>query len=628
MLKTGEVRWRQVLPAPAAGPAAVVGGRAFVPVRDAVGTVVVINLTTGAREGRIALGQPVAQVVARPGTAELFVCADARRVFVFDCPPGANPRCVRVMATNHPAGSLRTTPVMLGRPATRPACSTSCSARPTAPPRWRCVPSPWRYSAPADDALPPVTDPVQAAVELPVPGWVWYPPVSDGERLAAVTDAGQFRLFGVNLPGNRDPALFALPSPSLPLPPDAAPVPGLAVPAEDGAFWVLAGGSLQKYRLRLHPVRGLELTADGKADPVGAPTQPVQLNPRRDTACFVVRSGNSSGCRAVAVRLRDGEPRWQRQLGLVPGGAPVATGDGLLLADEDGGVVGVPAAAVAAQANNPETVVATGLGGIVASGPGAATGPTAVVTGPGGQVFTVTPTANEKGRQWAVRVYENGAAKASATFPAPGAIAGAPLALNGALLIPASDGSVHRYTPVDAKGLARGPTWLTDRRGPDPVCYLVALDGDRFAASDGGRALNRWQWPATGMWSSGDLRWQVRDRVASTPAYFAPAEGRPARLLIAEATGGVWLFPADRGGPATRSWLPGRTVSLPGGRVGPFGVSAAGRVCYAVEGKADERSAARWLVSLDPERADPAWVAEVAEPAVDAPVSLPTAAGW
>lgn len=623
VLKTGEVKWRQVLPAPASGPAAVVGNRAFVPVRDGVGTVVVINLTTGAREGRIALGQPVAQVTARPGTTELFVAADARRVFVFDCPQGANPRCVRVMNTNHPAGSLRTTPVVLGPPgdAPGPRHLLFCQADGPAAMVLRVFPVVNTPALAAD--APPVTDPVQAAVELPVPGWVWYPPVSDGERLAAVTDAGQFRLFGVNLPGNRDPALFALPSPTLPTPPDGAPVPGLAVPAEDGAFWVLAGGSLQKYRLRLHPTRGLELVADGKSEPVGSPTQPVQLNPRRDTACFVVRSGNSSGCRAVAVRLRDGEPRWRRQLGLVPGGAPVATGDGLLLADEDGGVVGIPAAAVAGQANNPATVVATGLGGTVASGPGAATGPTAVATGPNGQVFTVTPTAGEKGPQWAVRVYENGAAKASATFPAPGAIAGAPLALNGGLLIPASDGSIHRYTPADAKGLARGPTWLTDRRGADPVCYLVALDGDRFAASDGGRALNRWQWAATGMWSSGDLRWEVRDRVASTPAYFAPAEGRPARLLIAEATGGVWLFPADRGGPASRSWLPGRTVSLPGGRVGPFGVSAAGRVCYAVEGKADERSAARWLVSLDPERADPAWVADVAEPAVGAPVSLP-----
>ncbi|MBN9521647.1 PQQ-binding-like beta-propeller repeat protein [bacterium] len=621
VLRSGQERWRQVLPAPAAGPAAVVAGRAFVPLRDPAGTVLVIDLATGARVGRLTLGQAAAQVVARPGTNELFVAADARRVFVFDATPGTNPRCVRVVTTGHPAGSIRTTPVVLGPPGDAPAPRhlLLCQADGPAAMKLRAFPIVNTPALAAD--APPVTDPIAPEAELPVPGWVWFPPVSDGERLAAVTDAGQFRLFGVNLPGNRDPALFALPAPPLPTPPDGAPVPGLAVPAEDGAFWVLANGALQKYRLRLHPVRGLELVADGKAEPVGAPTQPVQMNPRRDTACFVVRSGNSSGCRAVAVRLQDGEPRWRRQLGLVPGGPAVRTADGVLLADEDGGAVHVPLAALAdAKAADPAWVVA--------SGPGAATGPTAVATGANGLAFTVTPTVGEKGPQWVIRTFTNGALKASGNVPAPGAVAGPPIVLGGVLLIPASDGAVHRFTPGDGKSrtevLARGPTWLTDRRAPDPVCYLVALDGDRFAGSDGGKALVRWEWPAGAAWKAGDARWELRDRVASPPLYLPAAGGRPARLLAAEATGGVWLFAAERGGDPLRRWLPGRTVSLPGGRVGPFGFAPeSGRVCYAVEGKADERAAARWVVGLDPDRDEAAWVSPADEPTVGAPVPLP-----
>ncbi len=627
-VRTGQPKWRQPLPAPAAGPAAVLGGRAFVPVRDAAGTVVVIDLATGARVGRITLGQAAGPVVARPGTTELYVAADARRVYVFDTAAGGDdggrkPRCVRVMTTGHPPGSIRTTPVLLGPPGDAPAPRhlLFCQADGPASMSLRVF-SVVNTPASAADA-PPVTDPVPPAVELTVPGWVWFPPASDGERLAAVTDAGQFRLFGVNLPGNRDPALFALPAPTLPAPPDGAPVPGLAVPAEDGAFWVLAGGTLQKYRLKLHPVRGLELVADGKAEPVGAPTQPAQLNPRRDTACFVVRSGNSSGCRAVAVRLRDGEPRWRRQLGLVPGGPAVRTADGVLLVDEDGGAVHVPAAAVGARVADPAWVVT--------SGPGAATGPTAVASGPEGLAFALTPTAGEKGPQWVIRRFVNGAVQSSATLPAPGPLGGQPVVLNGALLIPAADGSVYRFTPGDGAGrseaLARGPTWLTDRRGADPVCHLVPLDGDRFAASDGGRVLTRWAWPAGGGWAPGEARWELRDRVAAAPLYLPGGGGRPARLLAAEATGGVWLFPAERGGDPVRRWLPGRTVSLPGGRVGGFGLAAdpAGRtaVCYAVEGKADERTTARWLVGLDPDRDDAAWVVEVGEPAVGVPVSLP-----
>lgn len=624
VLRTGQERWRQPLPAPAAGPAAVLGGRAFVPLRDPAGTVVVIDLATGARVGRLTLGQAVAQVVPRPGTSELFVAADARRVFVFDATPGANPRCVRVMTTGHPAGSIRTPPVVLGPPGDAPAPRHLLLCQADGPAAMALRVFPVVNNPPLAADAPPHTDSIAPAVELPVPGWVWFAPASDGERLAAVTDAGQFRLFGVNLPGNRDPALFALPAPELPRPPDGAPVPGLAVPAEDGAFWVLANGALQKYRLRLHPVRGLELVADGKAEPVGSPTQPVQLNPRRDTACFVVRSGNSSGCRAVAVRLVDGEPRWRRQLGLVPGGPAVRTADGLLLADEDGGAVHVPLAALAgAKAADPAWVVA--------SGPGAATGPTAVAAGANGLAFTLTPTAGEKGPQWVIRTFTNGAPKASGVVPAPGAVAGAPVVLNGALLVPAADGAVYRFVPGEGGArtevLARGPTWRTDRRAADPVCYLVALDGDRFASSDGGKALARWEWPAGAAWKSGEARWELRDRVAAPPLYLPAAGGRPARLLVAEATGGVWLFAADRGGDPLRRWLPGRTVSLPGGRVGPFGVftDPAGKtsVCYAVEGKADERAAARWLVGLDPDRDDAAWVAPADEPTVGAPAALP-----
>jgi outer membrane protein assembly factor BamB len=584
-LRGGQPKWRQPLPAAAAGAAAIVEGRAFVPVRDAVGTVVVLDLATGARVGRITLGQAAGPAVARPGTTELYVAADARRVFVFDAAApaddgGRRPRCVRVMPTNHPPGSVRTAPVILGPAGDAPAprhlllCQASGPAQMTL----RVFPV-VNTPLPAGDA-PPVAEPFPPAAELAVPGWVWFPPVSDGERLAAVTDAGQFRLFGVNLPGNSDPALFALAAPQLPTPPDGAPVPGLAVPAEDGAFWVLAGGVLQKFRLSLHPVRGLELVGAGAGEAVGAPTQPVQLNARRDTACFVVRSGGSAGSRAVAVRLRDGEPLWRRQLGLLPGGPAVRTATGVLLADEDGGAVHIPAAAVGAKAADPAWVVATS--------PGAATGPTAVAAGPDGLAFTLTPTATEKGPRWVVRTFSNGALQSTGAVAAPAAPAGNPIVFHGALLVPAANGQLFRVTPGDGKGRADtitpGPAWLLDRRIPDPVCHLVALDGDSFAASDGGKALVKWVWPTGSGYGPGNARWELRDKVATAPLFVPAANGRPARFLAAEATGGVWLFPADRGGEPARKWLPGRTVGVPGGRVGAFALGAKG-VCYAVEGK-------------------------------------------
>src|SRR5262249_37862088 len=153
-----------------------------------------------------------------------------------------------------------------------------------------------------------------------VPGWAWFPPVTDGDRIAVVTDFGQFRLFGVNQPGSNDRPVFPLPEPRppLPAPPEGRAVRGLVFTAEDAAFWVLANGRLQKLRVGLVPSRGVEVIPSGPPLPVGEPTQPPQLNNRKDSACLVVRSPNSAGYKAVLVNLRDGELRWQRQLGVVP----------------------------------------------------------------------------------------------------------------------------------------------------------------------------------------------------------------------------------------------------------------------------------------------------------------------
>ena len=52
---------------------------------------------------------------------------------------------------------------------------------------------------------------------------MWFPPAADGERVALATDRGEFRVLGVNQPGNLDRAIFPLPPPAIPpLPPGTA----------------------------------------------------------------------------------------------------------------------------------------------------------------------------------------------------------------------------------------------------------------------------------------------------------------------------------------------------------------------------------------------------------------------
>ncbi|MBX9627324.1 MAG: PQQ-binding-like beta-propeller repeat protein, partial [Gemmataceae bacterium] len=319
-IRTGQGKWRQPLPAAAAGPAAVIGNRAFLPLRDDRGTVVVLDLAAGTKLGVIRLGQPVGPVVARPGTSLLYVAGESRRVFVFDVDAtdaqGSRPRCVRVLQTDHPAGTLRTAPVFLGPEGDDPSAAGKrwlLLSQSDGPAAMRLRAFPITTAPPAAAGAPLVPEVVKPEVDLAVPGWAWFPPAGDGERLAVLTDQphpdttrqdrGQLRLFGVNQPGSQDNPVYPLPSPTLPEPPEGTPLPGLVIPAEDAAFWVLANGTLQKYRLSILPDRGLVAAGSGPAYPIGVPTQPAQFTPRRDAACFVVRGGG--GARAVLVGLAD-----------------------------------------------------------------------------------------------------------------------------------------------------------------------------------------------------------------------------------------------------------------------------------------------------------------------------------
>jgi hypothetical protein len=364
---------------------------------------------------------------------------------------------------------------------------------------------------------------------------------------------------------------------------------------------------------------------------LGEPTQPAQMNSRRDTVCLVVRSVNSSGCRAVAVRVRDGEVRWQRQLGSVAAAAPVPTGSGVLIAEEDGGTVVVPAAGVEVPAGAtkpapPEWVVATPPEGV--------SGRAEVVVSPDGKVvFTLTPTGPPTSRRLAIRRATAGVIDHTGSVPVAGVLAGEPVVFGGSLLLPVSDGFVYRVTLGDgrtrADSIVQGPRWWSDRRTPDPatsdtVGFVVPIADDAFVTSDGGKVLTRWIWPATGNWSDGGLKWEVRDQIAAPPLLLPAGGGRPGRLLVADGSGSVWLYQLDKPGMVKR-WVPGRTVGLPAGRPTRDGFAtqtdAAGRlvVTYVVGKKR--------VVALDPDKDGLLWVSPAADDPNAVLVGLPQPAG-
>lgn len=620
VLRTGQPKWSQPLtprvapggdesklpPSPAAGPAVVIAGRAYVPIRDASGSVLVYDIATGMKLGRITVGQAISPgAFARPGTSHLYIAAESRRLFLFDVEPvasGGEARCLRVLPTDHGAGTLRTIPSILGQSGEDPSPRfLILSQADGAGMKLRAIPLP-----PTPVLLPeapPLLEPLpQGVVELPLVGWATFPPVSDSERLTVVTDRNQFRIFGINQPGNQDAALFALPSPTIPEPPEAKPIRGLVVPAEEGAYWVLVNGSLLKFRLTLVPDRGLTLVPAGAGLPIGEPTQPAQMNLRRDTACFVVRSASSSGCRAVAVKLRDGEPRWQRQLGMIPASAPIRTSTGVLLVDGDGGAVSIPASAGAKAA--PEWIVAPPLDGL--------TRPTVVAATPdGATVFTLAPVGEGAVAKWIIRRIVNGKIDHTGTVNAPGSLTGRPVVFNGSLLIPASDGFIHRLVLGDGRGvpdtLALGPKWLS-RSIPNAACFITVVSNDQFIASDGDKALRRWTWSAGATAAETNATWSLRERVANAPAVLAATAGKPARMLAADTTGSVVLFGLDRSENLLRRWVPGVTAALPRGIVSEefaFQTDASGRTlaAYSVKDK--------HIVCLNLDADEPRWVANV-----------------
>jgi hypothetical protein len=481
--------------------------------------------------------------------------------------------------------------------------------------------------------------PAQPVAAPRVPGWVAFAPDCDGERLAVCTDAGAFRVFGVNQPGNRDKPLFPYPAPPPPPaagPPPAAdrPLPGLVISAEESVYWVVAAGQLQRVRLTVVPARGQDVVPAGTPVPVGEPVHAAQVNARRDTACLVVRALDSSGVRAVAFDLHTGEVRWQRQLGLAPARAPGADhtaapfvqGDRFVLVDEEGGIFAVPAAGGAGGAGGGEALAAPAAW-LLAAAPPHAAGPTAAVASADGRsVFTVTPVTRD-GPKFLIRRVADGKLAHEEETVAPAALAGQPAVVGDDLLVPTADGFVNRYLPGDGRvrsgALVPGPAWQAERK-PGAACAITPLSGSSFATSDGGKRLSRWDWPAGGKWNPAGA-YELR-AAAAGPGVVVPSAGPggPPRLVVADASGSVWLFAADRAGPPLLRWRSGGTNVLPAGRPSSGFVAQAaapGRASavYTIDGT--------FAAAIDPDGENPLWVTRTGADAAGALVGPPQPAG-
>ncbi len=549
--------WSQPLPDAPAGPPVLIGTRAFVPLRDDDGTVYESTWRPASGSAGCGSGRPWPSAPRPRGRAPTW-CTSRPRPGACSCSTRAPAR----RPAGRPRGACRRS-----RPGTCPGPSR-CRPRSSSPGTagtGRAVDAagpgrrPGRHPAADGAARPdPGPDGGRAGARAgagrgpgPAPArWVWFPPDCDGERLAVASDTGQFRLFGLNQPGNLDKPLFPSAGPDLrpsrpagwwcgwPSPTSGWP-PGVSCTAPSWCRRASPGSGSS--RGRCGPGSGAAARGPARGRPHGVPGHPPAA---------------ASGGRALCFHLDTGEPRWERQLGLVPA-AVAAQGNTFVLVDDEGGLAAVPA-----DGSGPPVPLAPA--------PGTATGPTAVAAD-AKTLFAVTPVAGGKLRVrrvvdgQLVRAMKDGKPVdaldevAPPTWPGRRRWSAEPAPAPGRRL-------VHRFRAGHRGGAAAallaGPPWRGDR--PAGGGFITPLGGAALATLDGTRKLSRWEWPADStQWKDGGS-WDVpgrpgRPRGAGAGGRAAGGRGHRRR--------GEWLLPADKMGPPFRRWQAG-VGALPAGRPG------------------------------------------------------------
>lgn len=616
--RDGRPLWHQALPWPCQGAPALVGPNAYVALADDDGTVLEIALATGEIVGRITLGRPLGPVIVhRPGTGLLCVPGEARAVYVCDVfrhdPDGRRlePTLLGVMHTGHPRGSLRGVPVFSNPDPVEPGPKFLVLGQADGLDTMKLR----AFRLPDGPDGRPAGE--VEAKEIPIPGWASFPPHCDGEKVAVVTDQGQFGLYGLALAGTSDDSLFTLAAKQN-RPGEAHLSRGQVVLAEEKMFWILAGGELRKFRFGINQDDGVRLVPFSQPIPVGEPLQPPQANDRGDA--FVVVTQDDMTCRATAVDARTGQVYWQRELGLIAKGDPVRVGDAVVILDQAGGFYRIEDTAKLAEKSGAAWLVdERWLAARPARGFTAVAGP---IRGPDDSVVAVLTGESERGPQLLIRrlvgrtLEEHG----FVNFPPP---AGAPVVSGDMLVLPLANGTLYRVNLRNLRNpnarLEEGPTWRGERLPSASVCHLAPINEDELFATDGSRTVVRWHWPAVNRLFETQGRLKFSTRPAAAPVVLP---GSPPRLVVADGEGKLTMVDGNKLTlPASRVWKPDAENHLPAGPV-TYGLRTAKagggefRIAYTADGR---------FVWLPPDSAIPQWVGPepikslAGQPVIDGP---------
>jgi hypothetical protein len=488
-------------------------------------------------------------------------------------------RCERVLYTGHPAGSLRSAPVVIP-PGRLPGGDVG--------PGYLIL-----NQADGLDATRlrvyelPLSDPHQQPKELDpdarLEGWTWFRPYYDEEKIAAVSDRGRLGLFGIVQANNKDQALFPMLSPGgLDLSPFLALSGGGAsrravraraqvVHAQGDDFWVLANGRLQRINLAWSGRSGPQAVAGwDRALPVGSPLHESQVaeDPRRGRATlFVVTQPlDRQTCVATAVDDEDGTVRWQRQLGLVCLGEPLARtppgggGPVLLALDQSGTLFALDPESLRAGARTTWPTGGQSIAGALADNPRV---PPVLLPAPDGQTAYEVACPGD-GASLLVRQvdFEPGSrrfrVKAERSLPLTAPLAGTPAVVGPWLVLPTAAGTLARVPLPLPEGaeLTEGPDWREHLTSPDTTGHVVALSPEVFLTTDGARGLTCWQWSEKTWTSLPPGRplpgFRLPERITTVPLVLPPLMGSLAGVCVADAGDNLTFLDVDKAGGIRR----------------------------------------------------------------------------
>jgi hypothetical protein len=588
---TGEQRWKYRLGAPCVGQPLIVDQRAYLPTYD--GKVHEIELARGESVGWYDLGSKTRLTVGgtrQEGAKLLYFPADEFCVYVLDV---ANHRCQTILYSQHLAGTLRSEPIIAtpgGRFQNEPLDP------PNAPEGYLilCLADGFRemtlrvFGLPIDNATKP---PLQITPEPRLPGWPWFGPYQDAEKLVLATDAGSVGLYGVRQLKNSDNALFSLLPKEFRLDPgpgEARPGRAQVVHAQGDDLWVIAHGTLRHLQLNFDPVEGQKLF-DRWKEPLllGSPMHRSQPDRAGKTLFLVTQSLTRRVCLATAVDADTGEVRWQRQLGLVCRGQPVLLGDQVLALDQGGGVF----AFSPASHPPPKTPSDTpwGVGGQYLAGPPALEDnpalPPALYPGADGMsAYEVAAVGKGDQLKLLLRRFELDRKankielKDDRLLEISSPPAGLPAIGPDSLLLPLEEGIVLRVPLAGGNPDMSGPDWRGGRAQAGVRCQLAWVNADQFLNSDGSRGLSHRK-RAKGLWQTFPLgkdketdepTAELPARIVAPPALLPPQGGK-IQVCVAEASGGLTLLESDDLTSMRRWELGGKITAGPfveGNRVG------------------------------------------------------------